>query len=205
MSLIKAIKAQLGLSVTPANNFTLDASADNGTMKLARGNAGATTQDIMTVAADGKVAFPATPRVYASGEVIQRLVFDGGSTTGVSAVSLVNIIDTLKSITPKSTNSTLYVVGIAQIAGPSPAAGVNLSRHMRIYEGSIATPVGPLVPLSAISGAGTGISPGGSGVCTAILTNTTLTARQFGLGGYVTGVGSANYSNLIVDITEIQN
>jgi hypothetical protein len=58
MSLIKAIKAQLGLSVTPANNFTLDASADNGTMKLAR-NSG---QDIMTVDAAGKVAFPATPR-----------------------------------------------------------------------------------------------------------------------------------------------
>ena len=54
MSLIKIIKAQLGLSVTPANNFTLDASADNGTMKLAR-NSG---QDIMTVDDAGKVAFP---------------------------------------------------------------------------------------------------------------------------------------------------
>ena len=53
MSLLKAIKAQLGLSNTPANNFTLDASADNGTLKLARGNAGATTQDILTVDAAG--------------------------------------------------------------------------------------------------------------------------------------------------------
>lgn len=58
MSLLKTIKQQLGLSVTPANNFTFDASADNGTMKLARGNAGATTQDILTVAANGRVAFP---------------------------------------------------------------------------------------------------------------------------------------------------
>ena len=57
MSLLKAIKAQLGLSNTPANNFTLDASADNGTLKLARGNAGATTQDILTVDANGRVAF----------------------------------------------------------------------------------------------------------------------------------------------------
>jgi len=31
---VKTTNAQLGLSVTPANNFTLDASADNGTMKL---------------------------------------------------------------------------------------------------------------------------------------------------------------------------
>jgi hypothetical protein len=54
VSLIKAIKQQLGLSVTPANNFTLDASADNGTMKLSR-NSG---EDIMTVDAAGKVAFP---------------------------------------------------------------------------------------------------------------------------------------------------
>ena len=38
---------QLGDSDTPANNFVLTASASNGTMKLARGNEGATTQDIL--------------------------------------------------------------------------------------------------------------------------------------------------------------
>jgi hypothetical protein len=59
MSLLKAIRAQLGLSASAAQNFTLDASAADGTMKLARGNAGATTQDIITVAGDGKVDFPA--------------------------------------------------------------------------------------------------------------------------------------------------
>lgn len=59
MSLIKSIRQQLGLSATPANNFTLDASADNGTMKLARGNAGATTQDIMTVDAAGTTSLRA--------------------------------------------------------------------------------------------------------------------------------------------------
>ena len=53
MSLLKIIKAQLGLSNTPANNFTITAEADNGTLKLARGNAGATTQDILTVDAAG--------------------------------------------------------------------------------------------------------------------------------------------------------
>jgi hypothetical protein len=58
MSLIKLIRQQLGLSVTPANNFTLDASADNGTMKLARGNAGSTTQDLIVVDAAGNVKMP---------------------------------------------------------------------------------------------------------------------------------------------------
>ena len=63
MSIVKAIKHQLGLSVTPANNFLLDASANNGTMKLARESG----QDIMTVDAAGKVAFPQgiVPRVWA--------------------------------------------------------------------------------------------------------------------------------------------
>ena len=52
-----APKNQVGASATPANNFTIHASANNGTMKLARGNAGATTQDIMTVDAAGKERF----------------------------------------------------------------------------------------------------------------------------------------------------
>ena len=51
MSLLRLIRQQLGMSNTPNNNFTLDASADNGTMKLSRGNAGATTQDLITVSA----------------------------------------------------------------------------------------------------------------------------------------------------------
>jgi len=55
----QSIDCQIGLSATPANNFTLTAAADNGTMKLARGDARATTQDILTVDAAGKVAFPA--------------------------------------------------------------------------------------------------------------------------------------------------
>jgi hypothetical protein len=74
MSLLRAIKAQLGLSVTPANNFTLDASADNGTMKLARGNAGATTQDIMTVDANGFANFT---RAVGPGTILANCIFDG--------------------------------------------------------------------------------------------------------------------------------
>lgn len=41
--------AQLGDSGTATNNFTLTAEAADGTMKLARGNIGATTQDLITV------------------------------------------------------------------------------------------------------------------------------------------------------------
>lgn len=62
MSILNAIRVKLGLSNTPANNFTLTAEADNGTMKLARGNPGATTQDVIIVSAAGKVDFPQLAR-----------------------------------------------------------------------------------------------------------------------------------------------
>jgi len=50
-------RVQLGDSTTAANNFVWQTNTD-GTAKLARGNIGATTQDILTVAADGKIGLP---------------------------------------------------------------------------------------------------------------------------------------------------
>jgi hypothetical protein len=57
MSLLKTNQVQLGQSNTATENFTLESPANN-TMKLARGNAGATTQDVLTVNASGVVSFP---------------------------------------------------------------------------------------------------------------------------------------------------
>lgn len=48
-------QVQLGDSATATNNFVLTSAAADGTMKLARGNYGATTQDVMTVNASGQV------------------------------------------------------------------------------------------------------------------------------------------------------
>lgn len=56
MSTLKTNRTQLGQSGTATQNFTITAEAADGTMKLARGNAGATTQDILTVDAAGKVS-----------------------------------------------------------------------------------------------------------------------------------------------------
>lgn len=58
MSTLKVNRTQLGQSNTATQNFTLTAEAADGTIKLARGNAGATTQDVITVDASGKVNFP---------------------------------------------------------------------------------------------------------------------------------------------------
>lgn len=51
----KLDKVQIGVSGTATNNFTMTAEAADGTMKLARGNAGATTQDVFKVDASGNV------------------------------------------------------------------------------------------------------------------------------------------------------
>lgn len=85
MSLLKTIKQQLGQSVTPANNFTLDASADNGTVKLARGNADATTQDILTVDAAGNVKCPVTQPGDAPVYGVRAWASWTGSTAGTNA------------------------------------------------------------------------------------------------------------------------
>jgi len=56
MSLLKSNSVQIGQSVTATNNFTLSVPASpDGTIKLARGNSGATTADILSVNASGNV------------------------------------------------------------------------------------------------------------------------------------------------------
>lgn len=58
MSLIKSNSVQIGQSATATQNFTLAVpSSPDGTIKLARGNAGATTQDVLSVDASGNVSF----------------------------------------------------------------------------------------------------------------------------------------------------
>ena len=54
---VKVNQVQLGDSATATQNFVWQTNVD-GTAKLARGNVGATMQDILTVDAAGKVEFP---------------------------------------------------------------------------------------------------------------------------------------------------
>lgn len=56
MSLLKSNSVQIGQSATATQNFTLSVPASpDGTIKLARGNSGATTADVLTVDAGGNV------------------------------------------------------------------------------------------------------------------------------------------------------
>lgn len=140
MSLIKAIRQQLGLSVTPANNFTLDASADNGTMKLARGNAGATTQDVMTVDAAGRVAFP---------QNLQTPVFIGAnpgsgpiSSNSITKVNVVSQADTAGWWNAGTTRYTPQVAGYyrctTRIVGADSGNTLQLAEAHVLKNGSTA-------------------------------------------------------------------
>lgn len=57
---------QVGLNVTPTNNFTLVTDGSGG-VKLARGNPGSTTQDILTVDATGNVTITGGQLAQTSG------------------------------------------------------------------------------------------------------------------------------------------
>jgi hypothetical protein len=66
MSLLKANSVQIGQSVTATQNFTLSVpSSPDGTIKLARGNSGATTADVLSVASNGRITMPTPPLVSA--------------------------------------------------------------------------------------------------------------------------------------------
>ena len=61
MSLLKANGVQFGQSGTATNNLTLSVpSSPDGTIKLARGNSGATTADILSVDSSGRVGIGTT-------------------------------------------------------------------------------------------------------------------------------------------------
>jgi len=205
MSLIKAIKAQLGLSGDPTKNFTFEVpAAPDGTMKLAR-NSG---QDIMTVAADGKVAFPATPAVVptpVSGEVLQVVWRQDAGTNLTAPGSLQNMTNSLIQIIPKSTNSTL-IVELNWNGGVQNQTGVNASALFQLHRGTVASPIGYATTVTVPSGAG------GNGIqsrqmLSAFLNNTDLTTKQFGLGGALSaGSGVLIYgTSQNWKITEVQN
>lgn len=59
MSQVKVNKIQLGQSATATNNFVVEVpSVPDGSMKIARGNVGATTQDVLIVSSNGSISIP---------------------------------------------------------------------------------------------------------------------------------------------------
>jgi hypothetical protein len=160
MSLLKSNSVQIGQSVTATNNFTLSVpSSPDGTIKLARGNSGATTADILTVNASGAITgatitsstinggaiTSGTAQASTSGTAIDFtgipswakkiiVVVDGVSTTGVS-VPIIQLGDA------GGIETSGYVAGASDFAAyAAQTAGIPLSRDARaadLLSGSI--------------------------------------------------------------------
>jgi hypothetical protein len=59
MSQVKVNKIQLGQSATATNNFVVEVpNTPDGSMKIARGNVGATTQDVLIISSNGSISIP---------------------------------------------------------------------------------------------------------------------------------------------------
>lgn len=81
MSQIEAAKVKVGASATPSQNFTLR-SPNDGTFRVSRGNPGAETVDVISVAADGAISGNFPPTGLGIGQTWQNLT--GSRAAGVS-------------------------------------------------------------------------------------------------------------------------
>lgn len=127
MSLLKIIRTQFGKSVTAANNFTLTAEADNGTMKLARGNAGATTQDILTVDADGRIAQGLAPAM------VRLNTANGHGSTNTCIRRFTNIVTNQGNDIKYADSATLgatFTINKAGVYSMSYADQFNVQSHL---------------------------------------------------------------------------
>lgn len=79
MSALKSSKVQVGISTNPNNNFVIDASQADGTLKISRGNIGATTQTVLEIpATEGSVQrVLVRPSKIASGPLVEFSPLDG--------------------------------------------------------------------------------------------------------------------------------
>jgi hypothetical protein len=131
---------QFGSNGTAANNFTLRTNND-GTLTLARGNVGATTQDLLTFDADGLPTFTqgrrvllATAQLTTSGITkdfavpawVQEIdVLLGGVSLNNTALPLIQLGPVAGFETTGYKSTTFYIGGTVQAATNGYIVGVN--------------------------------------------------------------------------------
>lgn len=149
MSLIKANAVQIGQSPTATQNFTLAVpSSPDGTIKLARGNSGVTTQDVMNVSNAGVVSFP-----QGLGNISNSTAIATGSTTARSLANrfadVANVLDFGADPTGATDSTTAIQNAIATgknvyIPKGDYKCNVVISNRTVIYgDGSTATRITP--------------------------------------------------------------
>lgn len=92
---IKSDNIQIGQNATATQNFVLKQGAD-GTCTLARGNVGATTQDILTVDAAGKTTFPLPP-IYTQYSMVRLNTANGYGSTNTKIRRFTNVVTNVGS------------------------------------------------------------------------------------------------------------
>jgi hypothetical protein len=126
MSLIKANAVQIGQSGTATQNFTLAVpSSPDGTIKLARGNSGATTQDVLSVDASGNInglvksTGSATARSLANrfSDVVNVLDFGADNTGATDCVTAIN--DAITFAKSKGGSVILFPAGTYKLTATS--------------------------------------------------------------------------------------
>lgn len=189
-ALINDIAAAITQSVSKDGQTALTGNLPAGGNKLTGLAAGTTAGDSLR---------------YEQLKVLQKvLANDAGVTVGATSLTSAMASGNV-SITPLSTTSKL-LISVSFDGRSAYAAATNISTTLRLFEGTVATPIGStgsMFPTSA-TGGDTIFVPG---TIRAIVTNTSLTARTFGLGAFYTGAASLgiNVSNMVWEITEVQN
>lgn len=196
---VKANAVQLGDSSTATQNFVWQTNVD-GTAKLARGNVGATTQDVLTVDANGKVSLPAT-----QGSVLQVQYYtDAGASATTNAFT--NVSAANKTITPRSTNSTLIIECVTMGTVTAGGAGTNTTGEYILYDVEAVSTFGAAASLGVVSASGTNVQTQAPVPVIASRPNTALTARNFQLRArWATSSCTVTAGNQVWKITEVQN
>ena len=127
---VKVNQVQLGDSATATQNFVLQTNVD-GTAKLARGNVGATTQDILTVDAAGRVAFPQNARTW---QTVTRV-------SGTPYVAPAYDIE-FRILINATSNAVLPFCDIVIGASPSMRIAYSIAGNSAAAVGNITIPAG---------------------------------------------------------------
>lgn len=86
---------QLGNNADPTKNLVIQTNKD-GTFKIARGNISATTQDLLTIDANGRIALPQTVVVFDAYATANQSVTSGAATKvgyGTEVIDTANCFD----------------------------------------------------------------------------------------------------------------
>lgn len=129
---IKTHRVQIGQSGTATQNFTINADAQDGTMKLQRGVAGAATQDILTVDANGYLIATQVPPQF---DTTSKLATMGSLKQAAGSFAGHTNILSSRSLTVADIGQTLWTSALGLVLTlPTPASlGISAGASVTVY------------------------------------------------------------------------